>query len=101
MPQRKLSGKRLASAKAATRAVLLHFRGSYVEVARRIGVKRQTVRAWMNRGYVSAPAALALDGFKIPRASKEELRPDVPDWTYVRTYAHVVLSQFTHAYLKL
>lgn len=88
----RLTGKRLAVAKSATRKVLTYFHDSYADVARFLGVRRQVVRAWANRGYVSAPAALRFDELKIEGASRGQLRPDVYDWTAVRKHRYVCTS---------
>lgn len=83
----RLTGRRLQVAKCATRKVLTHFCENYSDLARHLNVQRQVVRAWANRGYVSAPAALLLDELEIDGARRGNLRPDIYDWTHVRAYA--------------
>lgn len=95
----RLTGKRLAIAKSATRKVFAHFHDNYADMARFLGVRRQVVRAWANRGYVSAPAALRFDELGIEGAARGQLRPDVYDWTAVRKYryAHTSLRRAQRA----
>lgn len=76
----RLGGRRLRIAKHATERLFLHFQNQHVEIADHLKVSRQVVAEWLLRGYVSVPAAAAIDEMRIPGASKHELRPDVVNW---------------------
>lgn len=81
-----------ATAQAALNKLLDHYRHQYSVIARRLGVQRQVVYGWRQRGFISAPAAAAIHGWGIPGVTRERLRPDVMDWEWQIKRATEVLG---------
>ena len=52
------------------------------DIARALGVERQTVYLWFSRGKISATAAIKLEQHEKVKGviTKEEMRPDVKEW---------------------
>ena len=55
--------------------------GNKSELARVCGVNRSSVVRWVERGRVSRTAAALIDAHPDFDITKEELRPDVVEWT--------------------
>jgi len=57
-----------------------HF-GTKAEMARRAGMSRNAVSYWFTRGQIGRAAAIKFGKIKALGMSKENLRPDIKDWT--------------------
>lgn len=62
--------------------LLAHF-GTKAEMARQAKMSRNTVSYWFTRGQVGRVAAKKFGAMKTPPFTKEQLRPDIKDWTPV------------------
>jgi hypothetical protein len=60
--------------------LLAHF-GSKAEMARQAKMSRNTVSYWFTRGQIGRVAAKKYGSMKTIPFTKEELRPDIKDWT--------------------
>jgi hypothetical protein len=66
----------------ALHALLAHF-GTKAEMARQASMSRNTVSYWFTRGQVGRQAAIKFGKMKSVPFTKEQLRPDVVNWTPV------------------
>ena len=62
--------------------LLTHF-GTKAEMARQAKMSRNTVSYWFTRGQVGRVAAKKFGSMKTLPFTKEQLRPDIKDWTPV------------------
>lgn len=62
--------------------LLTHF-GTKAEMARQVKMSRNTVSYWFTRGQVGRVAAKKFGSMKTIPFTKEQLRPDIMDWTPV------------------
>lgn len=61
--------------------LLLAHLGSKAEMARQAKMSRNTVSYWFTRGQIGRVAAKKFGSMKAIPFTKEELRPDIVDWT--------------------
>ena len=59
--------------------VVAHF-GSQSKLARALGVSRFVVNRWVQRGRISATAAIQIEKLTMGKFKKEVMRPDVMTW---------------------
>lgn len=59
--------------------VVAHF-GSQSKLARALGVSRFVVNRWVQRGRISATAAVHIEKLTMGKFKKEVMRPDVMTW---------------------
>ena len=59
--------------------VVAHF-GSQSKLARALGVSRFVVNRWVQRGRISATAAIQIEKITMGKFKKEVMRPDVITW---------------------
>lgn len=57
-----------------------HF-GTKAEMSRRAGMSRNAVSYWFTRGQIGRSAAIKFGKIKALGMAKEDLRPDIKDWT--------------------
>lgn len=65
--------------KKALDALIEHM-GGQASLARFVGVSRQSVNEWVNRGRISATAAIDVERITSGVFKKEDLRPAVTQW---------------------
>ena len=61
--------------------LLIEWHGSQVMLANRLGVSKQTVNNWVSRGRISAKSAIVAERITGKEFKKEQLRPDVIEWS--------------------
>ena len=61
-------------------AELIDYVGGQSSLARFVGVSRQSVNEWVNRGRISATAAIDVERLTNGAFKKEDLRPAVTQW---------------------
>lgn len=71
----------------ALEALLAHF-GTKAEMARQAKMSRNAVSYWFARGKVGRTAAIRFSRMKSIPFTKEELRPDIKNWTPVAERKH-------------
>lgn len=72
-----------AQCQNALDSLLVHY-GTKAEMARGAKMSRNTVSYWFTRGQVGRVAARKFGSLKALPFTKEQLRPDILNWTFVR-----------------
>ena len=59
---------------------LIAYFGTQTMTAKKLGVSKQTVNNWVNRGRISATSAIEAEIVTLGYFTKQKLRPDVVAW---------------------
>lgn len=70
-----------AECRKALKSLLDYFNGSKAQASRVLKVHYQAVNAWHKAGRVGANTAWRIDSMPEIPFTKEELRPDIKDWS--------------------
>jgi len=79
-----------AACQQALELVHAHF-GTKAEMARKAGMSRNAVSYWFTRGQIGRAAAIKFGKIKALGMSKEDLRPDIKDWTPMHKRKKIVV----------
>lgn len=71
-----------ALCKEALDQLLAHF-GTKAEMSRKAGMSRNAIGLWFTRGQVGRKAAIKFGKNKVINMTKEDMRPDIVNWTPV------------------
>ena len=61
--------------------LLAYFNGNKMQMASTIGVSRNVVTTWFSNGKIGRVGALLVDANESIPFSKEDLRPDIKNWS--------------------